>query len=155
MQKTFKCQGCDQEKPSEPRQKGNQKYCGDRVCQRVRKARWQKDKMQTDPTYRDQQLDCLQRWRKKQPLDRYQHQYRQTHPKYVEENRHKQRLRNGKRQVETSPGMIVKMDALSRVESDTYIMRPFTSEKIVKMDALVVELKVLKDFRRNSAASGP
>ena len=117
MQKTFKCQGCDQEKPSEPRQKGNQKYCGDRVCQRARKALWQKNKMKTDVAYRTRQHDCLQRWRNKQPLDRYQNRYRQTHPEYVKENRRKQRLRNRKRHVETSAGIIVKVDALSQIKS--------------------------------------
>lgn len=155
MQRTFKCQGCGQEKPSEPRQKGNQKFCGEPVCQRVRKARWQKNKMQTDTTYHAQQLDCLQRWRKERPLDRYQNQYLQTHAEYVAENRRKQSLRNRKRHVEAPSEMIVKMDALSQVESDTYIMRPLTSEKIVKMDAFVVELKVLKDFSSYSGASPP
>ena len=77
-------------------------------------------------------------------------------PAYVEENRRKQRLRNRKRHLETAAGIIVEMDALSQIKSDTYIMmRPFTSEKIVEMDALLVELKVLKDFRRNPVASGP
>jgi len=153
MQRTFICQGCGQEKTADPRQKGHQKFCGEPACQRVRKALWQKNKMQTDATYRAQQLDCLQKWRKERPLDRYQHQYRQTHPEYVEENRRKQRLRNRKRHSEALSEMIVKIDALSRIESDTYIMKPLTSEKIVKMDALVVELIVLKNFSSNSVAS--
>ena len=155
MQRTFICENCRKEKQSNTRLKGNQRYCGDIVCQRARKAHWQSMKMETDATYRAQQLDCLRRWRIARPLDRYQDQYRQTHPKYVSENRRQQRWRNQRRRSELASAMIVKMDALSKLESDTYIMRPFISEKIVKMDTLVVKLTVLQKLSRNSFASPP
>jgi hypothetical protein len=148
MERTFICQACNTEKPANVRLKGKQKFCGEVSCQRVRKAQWQSRKMQTDPVYRAQQLDCLKRWRKERPLDRYQHWYRQTHLEYLQENRSKQRVRNGKRPSKAPGEMIVKMDALSQIESDTYIMRPLAAEKIVKMDTLVVQLKVLQNLSR-------
>ena len=109
--------------------------------------------METDPTYRQQQEDCKRRWRKKRPSDRYQSHYRQSHPEYVEENRRQQQLRNQKQRTQTRPEVIVKMDALSRIKSDTYIMQPIASEKIVKMDALVVELKLLQHISSQNLAS--
>jgi hypothetical protein len=110
-------------------------------------------KMGTDATYRAQQLDCLRRWRIERPLDRYQDRYRETHPKYVLENRRQQRRRNLRRRSEFASAMIVKMDALSEIESDTYMIRPFISEKIVKMDTLLVKLTVLQKLSSNSFAS--
>ena len=109
--------------------------------------------METDPTYRAQQEDCKRHWRKKRPQDRYQSEYRQKHPKYVKENRCKQRLRNRKRRAPSPPELIVKMDALNTMKSDTYIMQPIASEKIVKMDALVVELKLLQHVSNQDLAS--
>jgi hypothetical protein len=155
MQRTFICENCRKEKESNTRLKGNQKYCGDIVCQRARKAQWQSAKMETDATYRAQQLDCLERWRIERPLDRYQDQYRQTHPEYVAENRRQQRLRNLKRRSEVASEVIVKMDALSEIESATYIMSPLISEKIVKMDTFVVKLTVLQRHSNDLFASLP
>ncbi len=156
MQKTFICQGCNQQKPANPRLKGKQKFCGELRCQRIRKAQWQKTKMQNDTVYRSQQHECLQKWRKERPLHRYQHEYRATHPSYVAENRRKQKIRNRKRLGgQTEIEMIVKMDALSQIKSATYVMTPLATEKIVKMDALVVELTVLKELSGDFAALPP
>jgi hypothetical protein len=144
MQSTFICENCGHKKQADPRQKGNQRFCGNSICQRARKAQWHRMKMKTDPTYRAQQYDCKRQWRKQRPVDRYQSHYRQTHPEYVEENRRKQQLRNQKRRAQSDLEVIVKMDALSSIKSETYIIKPIASEKIVKMDALVVELKLLQ-----------
>ena len=140
MMNTFICQSCSQEKPRNPRLKGAQKFCNDPACQRVRKRQWQKKMMVSDAFYRKQQLESLQAWRKKYPLDRYQHQYRLKHPEYIDKNRQKQRIRNQKRQK-----LIVKMDTLNQIESYTYLLTPYESEKIVKMDALRVKLTVLNE----------
>jgi len=155
MRRTFICHGCGQEKIADPRQKGQQKFCGEPACQRARKARWQKTKMKSDPTYRAQELDALKQWRKERPLHRYQREYRETHPEYVEENRRRQRLRNRKHRREASPEVIVKMDALTTLKSDTYLLRPLGSEKIVKMDALVVELTVLNELSNYDFPASP
>ena len=154
MQTTFICKHCGEEKPANPRLKGNQKFCSDAACQRARKADWHTRAMATDALYRAQQLDCLKQWRKHRPLDHYQRQYRQKHPEYVEDNRKKQRIRNQKRRK--TQEIIVKIDALDRLKSDTYLMTPFTmdaSGKIVKMDTLLVELKSLQLVQGNSIVS--
>ncbi len=105
--------------------------------------------MACDSVYRNQQHELLQAWRKEYPLDRYQHNYRLTHPKYVERNRQQQRTRY---QNQT---MIVKMDTLNRIETDTYVLTRYESEKIVKMDALLVELTVLNKFPTFQGAAVP
>ncbi len=81
--------------------------------------------MACDSVYRNQQHELLQAWRKEYPLDRYQHNYRLTHPKYVERNRQQQR---------------------TRYQNQTMI---------VKMDALLVELTVLNKFPTFQGAAVP
>lgn len=140
MANTFVCKSCGKRKPANIRLKDTQHYCNEKDCGRARKAAWQKDKMAKDPQYRSRQLECLRTWRKKRPLDQYQKLYRQDHPDYVRKNRELQRIRNRNREQK-----IVKMDALKEPtdKSMTYIMHPFkmdASGKIVKMDALIVQL---------------
>jgi hypothetical protein len=62
--------------------------------------------MTTDPQYREKHLAAHQRWCKQYPLDRYQHQYRQNHPKYVEKNREQQKIRNQQRRKQADPTRI-------------------------------------------------
>jgi hypothetical protein len=153
MQTKLLCKNGGHEVPANFRLKGNQQYCGDPECQRVRKRAWQKNKMATDRKYRRKQIACLVRWRKEHALHRYQKQYRDDHPEYVEKNREKQRLRNDKRRqrVQLTPlEKIVKMDAFQNqpIKSGIYWLAPYamdTSPKIVKMDALLVELKKFQD----------
>jgi hypothetical protein len=153
MQTKLLCKNGGHEFDANPRLKGNQQYCGDPKCQRVRKHAWQKAKMTTDKKYRAKQIACLQRWRKRRPLHQYQKLYRESHPEYVEKNREKQCLRNDKRQqcVQLTPlEKIVKMDAFQDqpIKSGLYWLAPWAmdaSEKIVKMDAFVVELKTFHD----------
>lgn len=140
MSKTFICKNCKTEKSVNPRLKGKQQYCGATECQRARKTAWQRAKMKNDREYRESQQQSKKNWRLSKPADRYQDEYRGTHPKYVKSNREKQRLRNQLRRNR----MIVKMDALTDRKPATYIMTPCekdASGKIVKMDALLVQLQ--------------
>lgn len=153
MQSTLLCKNGGHEVDANPRLKGNQLYCGNPECQRARKRAWQKNKMATDKKYRRKQTACLVRWRKEHPLHRYQKQYRDEHPEYVEKNREKQRRRNDRRRQRVQPDqieMIVKMDAFQNqpIKSGCYWLAPYAmdaSQKIVKMDALLVELKTFHD----------
>jgi hypothetical protein len=163
MQSTFICQHCRKEKPSNPRLKGHQRYCGEAGCQRARKRVWQQERMACDESYRQRQKACLQAWRKKRLLHDYQRQYRESHPEYVAQNRRQQLRRNRKRsQAEklSESEKIVKMDALQRrsIKSGTYLLCPYdmeASEKIVKMDALVVELNVFSKHSISFSQKNP
>jgi hypothetical protein len=155
MQATFICHHCHQKKLFNPRLKGQQRYCGATVCQRARKRVWQAEKMVSDESYRQRQRACLKQWRKKRPLHEYQRQYRQNHPEYVAKNRSQQILRNRERskvREVAEPQKIVKMDTLQipSIKSGIYLLCPYDmdgSEKIVKMDALLVELHVFSTDR--------
>jgi ribosomal protein L37E len=161
MQITITCKNCGHEVSANFRLKGNQQYCGAPKCQRLRKRAWQKAKITTDKKYRAQQSACLKRWRQRRPLNQYQKLYRDRHPEYVEKNREKQRLRNDKRQqrVQLTPSeKIVKMDAFQNqpIKSGLYWLTPSAmdaSQKIVKMDALLVELKTFYDDSRLHVAN--
>jgi len=150
MPTTFICDGCHLEKPANPCLKEGQKYCFDLECQRARKRAWQKAAMMADGAiYRTKQIAFLKHWRQERPLHRYQKQYRDSHPDYVQSNREKQRVRNQRRRHKaelTGAEKIVKMDTLPTqlIKSGIYLMQPCemdASKVIVKMDALVVELK--------------
>ena len=150
MPTTFICDSCHLEKPANPCLKEGQIYCSAPECQRERKRIWQKAAMAADDAiYRTKQIAFLKHWRKEHPLHRYQKQYRDNHPDYVQSNREKQRARNRRRcqkAESTNVKKIVKMDALPNclIKSGIYLMQPCemdASKVIVKMDAFVVELK--------------
>ena len=144
MHATFVCRACGRIKPINYRLKCGQAYCGERACQRARKCAWQKHNMVTNISYRNQQIDCLKRWRKRRPLHQYQTLYREQNPDYVQHNRELQRCRNHRRNSVLTANSIVKMDTFQPIKSGFYLLAPCTqnpSKKIVKMDALLVELK--------------
>jgi len=151
MATTFICRHCRELKPVNHRLKGHQQYCDAPACQRARKAAWQKSKIAADPLYRAQQIEALCDWRKKRPLHQYQKEYRDSHPEYVQRNRELQKNRNQKRSSRLACLKIVKMDAYQNPISEkpaSYIMKPYkvdASGKIVKMDALFVQLTNLQE----------
>ena len=69
-----------------------QSYCGAKACQKARKRRWQRHKMNADPDYRLNQQDCMKSWRERNL--QYWQQYRETHPPYATRNRLLQKIRN-------------------------------------------------------------
>lgn len=64
--KTFCCKACRGTRPINPRNP-NQQYCNRVDCQRARKRAWQQKKRATDPQYRENQIDCQERWREQHP----------------------------------------------------------------------------------------
>lgn len=85
-----------------------QTYCSKSVCQRARKALWQKQKLATDPEYKKGQHLSQQKWLSANP-DYYQN-YRQKNPEKADRNRALQKIRNHKVQLAKTIG-IAKMDA--------------------------------------------
>jgi len=104
----------------------NQRYCGEKACQRARKRKWQKDKLAVDPDYKANQRDCQVEWHGRHPG--YYRKYRQEHPRYCKRNALLQTCRNAKARV------IAKMDALEsapRNKPGVFYLLPL----IAKMDA--------------------
>ncbi len=82
----------------------NQRYCGEKDCQRARKRKWQTDKLATDADYKSNQRACQIDWHQRNP-DFYK-DYRLKHPGYRKRNTLLQRCRNARLRV------IAKMDTL-------------------------------------------
>ncbi len=109
----------------------NHRYCDKEDCQRVRKRRWQRQKMKADPQYHVDQLESQQCWIEQNP-DCWQ-RYRNQKPEYVERNRLLQKLRDQKRRAKN----LAKMDALrqeSDVKAGSYYLIPDTTD-LAKMDS--------------------
>lgn len=120
-----RCAHCGCPLDLNPRAK-NQRYCGEKECQRARKRLWQKGKMASDPDYRANQQECNKAWRGRNPD--YWRNYRKNHPRYVERNRLLQEARRRRR--------VAKMDASgvdSFVRTGTYWLIP--EKGVAKMDA--------------------
>ena len=84
----------------------NHLYCGRNECRRLRKRRWQSEKMKTDSDYRKNQQESHQCWME-QNRDYYK-RYRAKNPEYVKRNRLLQKLRDQKRRDRS----LAKMDPL-------------------------------------------
>lgn len=159
MSKTFKCHHCHNWHKKNPRLKGVQKYCGSRECQQERKNSWEREKLKNDSTYKSKRQADKKMWYLKYPGDKYQSEYRKSHPDYCKDNRKKQVSRNEKRKITTTAQKIVKTDALtskSVVAQELYVLVPYknAAEKtdakmIVKTDALIVQIVAASGLGNN------
>jgi len=150
MPKYFYCKHCGKRKCKNPCLKVKQLYCGSRACQQARKNKWEREKIKKDPDYRKHRKEIKAQWRETSPDDIYQRDYRKNHPEYERHNRELQKSRNfcvKVCQTENTETNIVKTDALSSVVPilpGLYEIYPYLTgldKKIVKTDALIVELK--------------
>lgn len=146
----FKCKHCGRIAPCNPRIKSGQRYCSLPGCQTVRKNAWRREKNQKDEGYRKKRCASNKLWRKRHPAHTYQRQYRESHPDYILLNREKQQRRNDKRRALHQRKKIVKSDALPSerlIMAGLYELLPCKKDtlgKIVKSDALMVQLTVLQ-----------
>jgi hypothetical protein len=101
MNSVIPCAHCGRMFARDPRVK-NQRYCGDKDCQRARKRKWQKEKLATDPDYKANQRACQIDWHGRHPG--YYTKYRRDHPDCRQRNKLLQACRNAKTRV------IAKMD---------------------------------------------
>jgi hypothetical protein len=107
-------------------------------------------KIKTDERYRERRQASKKCWRKHRPGHVYQQKYRETHPEYVTHNCEQQQKRNENRKMVYSCTKIVKTDALPSgrpIKPGLYALLPWDKskkEKIVKTDALMVQITVLQ-----------
>lgn len=139
-----RCLACGS--PFRPRsQNPNQHYCSALTCQRERRREWQRQRLQSDPDYRDNQARAQANWRASHPG--YWRQYRATHPAYLDSNRLKQRQRNICRRAKP----IANMDASQLdgpLASGFYVLRRVVETSIAKMNAYVVRIDVVSAPQR-------
>lgn len=117
----------------------NQTYCSLPACQRVRRQRWQRDKMQSDPDYRDNQSRNQRAWLDRHP--EYWRNYREANPEYVKRNKSRQRSKHDPQQEVD----LAKMD-VSRVmvlRPGLYRIEQIPSSEVSCCEAWIVEIKPL------------
>jgi hypothetical protein len=120
----------------------DQKYCSASACQRARRRRWQRAKLQSDADYRENQARAQRAW--VQGHRDYWREYRRTHPQYCESNRVATRQRQRERRRRAA--QFAKMDAsraVSCVPSGTYRLVPASAAEFAKMDAWIVEMTLI------------
>ena len=142
MKKKCKACGCDF-KPG--LRQPNQAYCTKIKCQKTRKTNWQRDKLANDEFYRQNQQDCKDEWKKKNPD--YWKNYRKKNPEYAQRNREMQRERNRtnrrKNATKSISTPIANMDMVNSQKpkiSGRYKLIPYNGDSIADMDVLIVEI---------------
>lgn len=119
----------------------NQQYCSDSECQKMRKRKWQKEKLANDREYRDNQAAAQKEWCSRNKG--YWKEYRKRNTGYAERNRILQREHNRRRR---SKSQIAKMDASGAeniISSGCYCLMPLCNGVIAKMDELIVKIYVI------------
>jgi len=91
---TRNCQNCHQVFQRIAQCK-DQRYCGNKQCQRARKRNWERMKKDTDPDYRKNRKESQKSWQNSNKD--YWNKYRLNNPLQAERNRQLQRIRNAKR----------------------------------------------------------
>lgn len=139
MKTPLRCASCRKKFKPNPRSK-NQNYCGNAFCQKARKRQWQREKMRSDPDYKENQRQAAKTWREKNPD--YSKSYRASNSDYVRRNREAQKRRNSKSR------MIAKMDALSKeyeIKPGLYKIYGPSLDGVAKMDALMHEIFIIPE----------
>lgn len=147
------CAACGESFPIRA-QKPNQTYCSQPDCQRVRRKKWQQEKLKSDSDYAENQARAQQAWSKRNA--EYWKNYRTAHPDYVEQNRKMQHARNARATLEKGGG-IAKMDVSeerSALTAGLYQLKQIDAAGIAKMDVWTVELRVVtrSQTRKSSIA---
>jgi hypothetical protein len=125
----------------DPRVK-NHRYCGRKECRRLRKRRWQSEKMKTDPDYRKNQQESHQCWME-QNRDYYQ-RYRAKNPQYVTRNRLLQKLRDQKRRDRRHLAKMDESNPLYPVKPGYYHLIPAKGD-LAKMDSISPQYFLIPD----------
>lgn len=139
MHRTIQCAHCRCRFLPDPRVK-SQRFCSNKICQRARKTRWQRDKMTTDPDYRANQRDSQRSWQNQHP--QYWHQYRQTRADYRERNRLLQQHRDHKRRIRPLAKRDV-LESVTCIQPGIYHLIPAVGPPLAKMDVLSQKCHVI------------
>jgi hypothetical protein len=119
-------------------------------CQRERRRRWQRSKLQTDADYRANQVQARRAWA--DGHGDYWRGYRAKHPEYTDRNRLEQRRRDRRRRA----ARLAKMDAstpIHPVPSGTYRLLPEADTDLAKKDVWTVKITLIsRDYEPGGEA---
>ena len=117
-----------------------QAYCSKPKCQKERRKQWQKNRLQSDPDYRDNQSRAQRAWTEKNPD--YWRKLRRTEPDYGNSGSTEQDF------FDQDPlDASIKMDSLTAPKSlknalsdGVFRLKVLATPRNVKMDVWIVEL---------------
>ncbi len=145
--KTIRCQHCQEDVIGNPRCP-DQQYCSKKGCQRVRRRRWQKEKMKTDPDYRVNQKQSQKQWQENHKG--YWKAYRRKKKQQAKRNRIQQHFRNHgvticflKELHQVVFQEIAKMDSLQENIAEPSGL-DWAFQKIAKMDSMLLFVTDIK-----------
>ncbi len=128
-----------------------QRYCGLAACQRERRRRWQRSKLESDSDYHANQVQAQRTWAAGH--SDYWRAYRASHPDYADRNRLEQRRRDRHRRA----ARLAKMDAstpIHPVPSGTYRLVSEAGGDLAKKDAWTVRITVISTDYEPDGAPG-
>lgn len=115
----------------------DQAYCSQPACQRARRQRWNQQKLENDPDYRDNKQRSQRGWMDRNPD--YWRQYRADNPDYKDRNRARQRVEI----LPSKPVTLAKKDASNgpqTFKAGVYRITPLQREGAEKNGPWTVEL---------------
>ncbi len=98
-----------------------QLVCSQAKCQRQRRSDYHRQKLRTDPEYRQVARDSQRKWRQAHPD--YLRQYLAQHAEAVERNRQQQQLRDQKRRIRLLEKNNLALD-LKRSTAEVWLVGP-------------------------------
>lgn len=119
----------------------DQRYCGERECQKARKNAWRREKYAQDSDYRANQRDSTNAWLSEQGGSAAYYRRYRNRPK----NSAIPRAVSGQSSPSTAPPLRAKRDAelaKSALPSGVYTLVPVQPDGAAKRDALLVEIAV-------------
>jgi len=146
------CAHCGREFNPNPKVK-KQRYCGNKPCQRARRALWQRRKMASDPDYRDNKIRCQRQWHENH--SGYYKNYRAKHPEYAKRNKFLQQMRDIRRRKNKyghgSGEMLARLDSLLKPyysrRGSIFKLIPQDDRMLAKLDSLKVKLVPVRAAR--------
>lgn len=139
-----RCPYCHREFVPSPYCPG-QRVCSDPECQRRRRREYHRKKLESDPEYRQICRDSRQKWRARNPD--YQRRYRESHARYTEENRRKQRRRDRRRSLNRLVKNNVALD-LKSLNPEAWLIQREAVE-LVKNNVAFSELLIFQKVEGN------
>jgi hypothetical protein len=90
-------------------------FCSKSSCQRVRKSLWQKQKLATDPEYKEGQRLAQKKWLQNSPG--YWKGYRRRNPGKADRNRSLQKIRNMKTRCDQIVSKVSKTIGIAQMDA--------------------------------------
>jgi len=129
----------------------DQNFCSKTVCQKIRKAIWQKKKLATDPEYKEGQRLAQKKWLQDNPD--YWKKYRKKNKEKADRNRSLQKIRNMRQRKTKVDSQTIKTIGIAKMDarkpktgglSGQYWLVP----EVAKMDAVKIFItSIPRDYR--------